>query len=86
VNVSTNDQTDEFDRHIDHLGRAANTPPCLVDAAVYVRDTLAVAWLTVPSVFKERATPELALAVYKHIDGQRFERLEEAREEAKRQA
>ena len=37
-------------------------------AAVYVNDTLELAWRSAQSVFEERATPQLALEIYDRIN------------------
>ena len=46
------------------------------DAAIYVTDTVDLAWASALSVFEERATPELALQIYDRINAERL-RLEQ---------
>jgi alkanesulfonate monooxygenase SsuD/methylene tetrahydromethanopterin reductase-like flavin-dependent oxidoreductase (luciferase family) len=75
---STADWTDSFDKGVEHAGKAPNAPPHIVDAAVYVRDTLDLAWKAAESVFDKKATPEIALAIYDRIDAER--KLREANE------
>lgn len=81
--VRTVDYTDDFDKHLKHLDGNALTPRHVVGAAVYVRDTLEVAWLAAQSVFKDRATPELAIAIYARIDEERRRLAAEADEALK---
>lgn len=54
-----------FDRHIEHLH--GHAPAGAIEAAQSVRDTLETAWITAQTVFGDRATPELALAVYDRL-------------------
>ena len=68
------DWTDDFDLALENAGKALNRPPYIVDAAVYVRDTLNLAWKAAESVFDKRATPEIALAIYDRINADRLRR------------
>jgi hypothetical protein len=42
-------------------------PEDILGAVVDVNDTLNIAWLSAQAVFEEKATPELALAIYDRI-------------------
>lgn len=42
-------------------------PKDTLDAAVFVNDTLVLAWASAQSVFEKSATPEHALAIYDRI-------------------
>jgi hypothetical protein len=44
-----------------------DVPGDIRDAAVYVTDTLELSWSAAQAVFEEKATPELALAIYDRI-------------------
>jgi hypothetical protein len=63
------DLTTKFDRRIDILSKRMGDVPAtgVVDAAVYVHDTLETAWLAAESIFGEKATPDVALAIYDRI-------------------
>ena len=50
-----------------HLARNPRLPHGLRDAVVGVADTLDIAWLATQAVFEDKATPELALAVFDRI-------------------
>lgn len=50
-----------------HLAINKQIPEGLRDAVTEVADHLDLAWMTAQSVFEERATPELALAVFDRI-------------------
>jgi hypothetical protein len=65
------DFTDGFDKQLPSL-HGTNVPSQIVAAAVYVRDTMNLAKLAAESVFKDKATPELALAIYDRIDAERL--------------
>ncbi|HXV80306.1 MAG TPA: hypothetical protein VEG60_10545, partial [Candidatus Binatia bacterium] len=43
---------------------AQGCPEDLKLAAIYVNDTLHLAWLSAQSIFQDKATPEIALAIY----------------------
>ena len=42
-------------------------PRDVTDAAIFVTDTLDVCWASAQSVFEERATPDIALAIYDRL-------------------
>jgi hypothetical protein len=42
-------------------------PEDVVDAAVFVNDTLELSWASAQSVFGEKATPEIALAIFDRL-------------------
>lgn len=65
------DHTDSFDRALSALNGVANVPPRLLDAAVYVRDTLDLSLKAAESVFGKRATPDIALAIFDRINAER---------------
>ena len=65
------DHTDSFDRALEAANRARNAPPHLIEAAVYVRDTLNLSWKAADSVFGKHATPEIALAIFDRINAER---------------
>jgi hypothetical protein len=61
----THDTTTPFDRRITLLnGRA---PSALIDAMVYVHDTVETAQMAARALFGDKATPEIALALYDRI-------------------
>ena len=68
------DWTADFDLALENAGKALSRPPYIVDATVYVRDTLNLAWKAAESVFGKRATPEIALALYDRIHADRLRR------------
>ena len=65
------DHTDEFDRALEFARRSANAPAHIVDAAVYVRDTVDLAWKAATSIFGKQATPDVALAIFDRINAER---------------
>jgi hypothetical protein len=56
-----------FDRRIDILTKSRETPKGVVDAAVFVHDTIELAWMAAEDVFGDKATPDVALAIYDRI-------------------
>jgi hypothetical protein len=69
------DFTDEFDRKLESVRRArlGSVPHGgMLDAAVYVRDTLDLAFAAAKSLFKD-ATLEHALAIYDRIEERRID-------------
>lgn len=50
-----------FDKH---MAINKGMPREVREAAVFVTDTLDVAWLAAQAVFEERASPEVALAIF----------------------
>ncbi len=71
-----------FDAKLELLHRDPKTPEGLIDAAIYVVDTLGLAWAAAQSVFENRATPELALEIYDRIDARQREDLSPSEEES----
>lgn len=43
------------------------TPPDVRVAAIFVTDTLDLCWASAQAVFEDKATPELALAIYDRL-------------------
>jgi hypothetical protein len=54
-----------FDRKLKDWGN--DIPQDVRDAAVYVTDTIELSWSAAQAIFEEKATPELALAIYDRI-------------------
>lgn len=54
-----------FDKKLNVWGN--NVPADVRDAAVFVTDTLDLCWASAKAVFGDKATPELALAIYDRI-------------------
>lgn len=50
-----------------HLEHNKKIPHKVREAVVDVADTLDIAWLATQAVFEDKATPELALAVFDRI-------------------
>ena len=71
------DGADDFDKKIEQVERAIGSPPHVTEAAVYVRDTLEVAWLAAKSVFGNQANPDVALAVYDMMNEERLRLLDD---------
>jgi hypothetical protein len=71
------DVTDDFDKKIEQLDKLPGVPDHSTEAAVYVRDTLEVAWLAAKSVFGNRANPDVALAVYDMMNEERLRLLDD---------
>lgn len=65
------DQTTKFDQRIDRLGNTSGVPNRLVDAAVYVNDTMEIAWMIAVEVLGEKATADSVVAIYDRIDRER---------------
>jgi hypothetical protein len=42
-------------------------PDSVRDASVFVTDTLDLSWASAQSIFEDKATPELALAIYDRV-------------------
>jgi hypothetical protein len=42
-------------------------PEDILNATIYVNDTLYIAWLSAQSIFEDKATPEIALAIYDRL-------------------
>ena len=57
------DSTTSFERRRQDLDDKV-----LAEAALHVHATLEIAWLAAQSVFGDRATPDLALAVYDRVN------------------
>ncbi|MDA8092316.1 MAG: hypothetical protein M0T84_00120 [Betaproteobacteria bacterium] len=45
-----------------------NIPADVRDATIFVSDTLLIAWKSAQSIFGERASPEVALAIFDRIE------------------
>jgi hypothetical protein len=60
-----------FDKKLD-LWRGY-IPGDVTDAAVYVVDTLELCWAGAMQVFEDKATPELALAIYDRLETKKRE-------------
>jgi hypothetical protein len=54
-----------FERHIENL--RGKEPPAVAEAAAHVHSTLETAWLSAQAIFGDRATPDVALAIYDRI-------------------
>lgn len=52
-----------FDKHLEINKFSADVR----ESAVFVTDTLNIAWLSAQSVFEDTATPEIAIAIYDRI-------------------
>ena len=63
----TYDWTDDFDKALERLAHAAQTPHRLAEAAAYVHDTLRLAKASAQTLFGKAASPEIALAVFDRI-------------------
>ena len=50
-----------FDKHLEVN---KNIPEETRNAAIYVNDTLNIAWLSAQAIFEDKASPELALEIY----------------------
>jgi hypothetical protein len=65
-----------FDQKIAHMksiGSDQVTSIAFVrDAAIYVADTLELAWAAAQAVFEKGATPELALQIYDRVNAERL--------------
>jgi hypothetical protein len=61
-----------FDRRVEILRGTMGVPDHLVDAAVYVNDTMEIARIIADDVFQDDATIEAALAIYDRIDRERL--------------
>jgi hypothetical protein len=55
-----------FDRKLEAIRSLA--PECVVEASVYVTDTLDLCRTSAESVFGDEATPELALEIYDRVE------------------
>lgn len=55
--------TNPLDKHL----AIAKYPNHITDAVVFVADTMDIAWLAAQSVFEDKATPELAVAIFDRI-------------------
>ena len=67
----------EFDSAIDTLSRSALQPPVIVDAIIYVADTLEKCAQASEAVFGDESTPELALAIYDRVNIERIRLVDE---------
>ncbi len=56
-----------FDTRIEILGKSSLTPAGVIESATFVNDTLELAWMSAAEVFGDKATPEVALAIYDRI-------------------
>lgn len=54
-------ETDPFERRLKL--RQPYTPREITDSAIWVHDTLELCWSSAQSIFKEQATPEIAIAI-----------------------
>ncbi|MGK7885471.1 MAG: hypothetical protein AB4057_12705 [Crocosphaera sp.] len=54
-------ETDPFERRLKL--RKPYTPHEVTDSAIWVHDTLELCWSSAQSIFKEQATPEIAIAI-----------------------
>lgn len=52
-----------FDSHL----AVADVPDAVVMASVFVTDTLDLSWKAAQAVFEDKASPELALAIFDRI-------------------
>lgn len=55
-----------FDRHLS-VG-SGQIPQHILDAAVHTTDKLHIAWISAQIIFKDKATPDVALAIYDRLD------------------
>jgi hypothetical protein len=56
---------DPFNQKLELYGY--HIPHKVRDAAVFVTDTLELSWASAQSVFGDKATPEIALAIYDRV-------------------
>ena len=54
-----------FDRKLEVWGN--NIPGEVRDAATFVTDTMELCWASAQSIFKKKATPEIAVAIYDRV-------------------
>lgn len=55
-----------FDRFLD--AHKNQIPSEIHDAAIHVNDSLEICWLSAKNVFGDKATPEIALAMYDRLE------------------
>lgn len=53
-----------FDRHLE---AAKGMPSAVRDAAIFVTDTLDASWKAAQAVFEDKASPEVALAIFDRV-------------------
>lgn len=70
-----------FDDRVEKLGRIFGKPEHLVDALVYVHDTVDQAWVAALDIFGDEATPEVALKLYDRIHSRRLELVQQSAKE-----
>ncbi|MDD5227236.1 MAG: hypothetical protein PHN45_00390 [Methylococcales bacterium] len=62
--------TNKFDERIKSMNGSFSTPHKLVDAAVYVHDTLELASASAQVLFGELVTPEIVLSIFDRISSE----------------
>lgn len=69
----------KFDKKLElyrQFGDRSEAPREMDGAAVYVNDTLELAWASAQTVFGEAARPEHAIAIYEAMNRERLRRVE----------
>jgi hypothetical protein len=62
--------TNKFDEKIKSMNGSFSTPHKLVDAAVYVHDTIELAAASAQVLFGESVTPEIVLSIFDRISSE----------------
>ena len=70
-------ETNRFQERLDVMNKAWRGPEHTEDAALYVRDTIELAYLAATDLFGRDVSPEVALGIYDRIDRERLRRSEE---------
>jgi len=70
-------QKKRFQVRLDSMNRSWRGTEHTADAAVYVHDTLELAWLAATDLFGENVSPEIAVAIYDRMDEERLRRADE---------
>lgn len=74
----------DFDNRLTLLDKTRGKPQHIGDSLAYVHDTLETTWLSARVIFGEKATPEVALAIYDRVNAERLRRVGEEESELKR--
>ena len=66
-----------FESKLTQARTSMHAPRGLADAAVYVNDTLELAWRSAQNVFGNKATPDAAIEIFKLMDAERHRQIQE---------
>jgi hypothetical protein len=75
--MSDSESQKRFQARLESMNRSWRGTEHTAEAAAYVHDTLELAWLAATDLFGDKATADIAVALYDRIDEERLRRADE---------